>query len=105
MNNGCVYGFKVTKTHNFTHALQFSNKPNVLIFLSARHGEKIDERFDFYYIADTNLVKKRGETVIFEYQNMFSLSDEQMELLLEYFHYWDILRQCCGSQMSNSWRP
>ena len=56
------------------------------------------------FIADIDMVSKRGHTVIIEYQKYFSLSDTQKERALEYIRYWDILRVCCGKQMSADWR-
>ncbi|XP_060594121.1 uncharacterized protein LOC132748497 [Ruditapes philippinarum] len=56
------------------------------------------------YIADVNLVSKRGHFIAYEYQKFFGLSNENMTHVVEYLRYWDILRVCCGTQMSSDWR-
>ena len=60
------------------------------------------------YIADFDIVSKRGHTIIMEYQEYFNLSDHkktsQIEQAFVYIRYWDILRICCGMQMSADWR-
>lgn len=38
------------------------------------------------------------------YADLFELSERQLYALLHYIRYWDILRQCCGTQMSEVWR-
>mmetsp|Transcript_15379 Transcript_15379/g.42564 ORF Transcript_15379/g.42564 Transcript_15379/m.42564 type:complete len:172 (+) Transcript_15379:768-1283(+) len=35
---------------------------------------------------------------------LFRLSRESQDELVEYMRYWDILRRCCGKQMSGKWR-
>ncbi|XP_053386286.1 uncharacterized protein LOC128550714 [Mercenaria mercenaria] len=56
------------------------------------------------YVADINFVSKRGHSVVYEYQPIFGISDAKMQHMAEYFRYWDILRLCCGKQMSADWR-
>merc|ERR1711990_43432 len=38
------------------------------------------------------------------YKDACDLSDHDVSAMLEYFRYWEVLRQCCGVQMSQDWR-
>ncbi|XP_060594122.1 uncharacterized protein LOC132748498 [Ruditapes philippinarum] len=62
------------------------------------------KRIAFPYIADVNLVSKRSHFIAYEYQKFFGLSNQNMTHVVEYLRYWDILRVCCGMQMSGDWR-
>lgn len=42
--------------------------------------------------------------VIELYRDMLGLSPTQMDVLREYMRHWDVLRMCCGVQMSSDWR-
>ena len=35
--------------------------------------------------------------------DIFGLGDDRRDALLAYVRYWDVLRQCCGAQMSEDW--
>ncbi|XP_060578126.1 uncharacterized protein LOC132735204 [Ruditapes philippinarum] len=56
------------------------------------------------WIVDIETTSKRGHTIVFDYQPFFRLSDTQMQHAVEYLRYWDIIRLCCGRQMSADWR-
>jgi hypothetical protein len=43
---------------------------------------------------------KRGLASILDYQEIFSLSNQDTKLLVQHIRYWEILRKCCGSQQS-----
>lgn len=47
----------------------------------------------------SNLIKY-DISVIYDYQDIFQLSDSQTEMLYQHMRYWDILRKCCGYQQS-----
>jgi hypothetical protein len=49
------------------------------------------------YIEDLE-VRKLG--VLFDYKQLFKLSDTEMRELYQHMRYWDVLRQCCGLQQS-----
>jgi hypothetical protein len=49
------------------------------------------------YIEDLE-VRKLG--VLFDYKQLFNLSDMEMRILYQHMRYWDVLRQCCGLQQS-----
>eukprot|EP00308_Calcidiscus_leptoporus_P027322 CAMPEP_0119362358 /NCGR_PEP_ID=MMETSP1334-20130426/9441_1 /TAXON_ID=127549 /ORGANISM="Calcidiscus leptoporus, Strain RCC1130" /LENGTH=233 /DNA_ID=CAMNT_0007377557 /DNA_START=569 /DNA_END=1270 /DNA_ORIENTATION=- len=38
------------------------------------------------------------------YSSIFKLRPREHDLLVEYIRYWDVLRLCCGLQMSADWR-
>ena len=46
----------------------------------------------------------RGSGIATEYQSFFGLSDAQLEEVVTYLRYWDILRMCCGAQMDDGYR-
>ena len=94
----------ITKTHVFEEAQERINQNNTLFFTSVQPSGKIDADFNFMYIANTSLLKRRGEYMIFEYAPLFQLNQEESFAVFEYFKFWDILRICCGKQMSTSWR-
>ena len=39
-----------------------------------------------------------------KYADAFGLSTSHLYALLDFIRYWDVLRQCCGAQMSDDWR-
>ena len=84
----------------YSNALK-DNKKNIL----EENTRKIKNmKISIPYVADFDMVSKRGHTMIMEYQTYFNLSDSQKEHTLVYMRYWDILRICCGRQMSADWR-
>ena len=38
------------------------------------------------------------------YAHAFRLTTPQLYALVDYIRHWDVLRQCCGAQMSKDWR-
>jgi len=86
-----------------------SPRDNLWIFLTGVNGISEaaflrSEGYNVRYVADTRMVSVRGEYMVFEYQKIFSLSDTQMTELFGYMWYWDVIRLCCGKQMSQVWR-
>lgn len=55
------------------------------------------------FIAETKLVSERGYFIAYEYQAIFGISDALMKHIIDYLQYWEILRRCCGKQMSSDW--
>lgn len=39
-----------------------------------------------------------------KYEEVFGLSAQESDILYEWLEAWDVLRVCCGAQMSQSWR-
>ncbi|XP_045177472.2 uncharacterized protein LOC123537759 [Mercenaria mercenaria] len=116
-NNKTVNKYTVIKTHNIVR-LPISIPSNSWIFVTSSDALPLREKLVFNwsirkikernitipYVADVDLVSKRGHYIAYEYQTLFGMSDENMQYIIEYLRYWDILRICCGRQMSNDWR-
>ncbi|XP_045197257.2 uncharacterized protein LOC123551986 isoform X2 [Mercenaria mercenaria] len=121
---GCYYAkqpshkYSVIKTHFLKDSLLRILPSDSWIFmtssdsLSEEKERQLEEvkrkikniRIKIPYIADINMVSKRGHYIVYEYQPIFNVSDKQMQFAVEYLRYWDILRLCCGKQMSADWR-
>jgi len=59
---------------------------------------------DVKYAQVISLLSARGHHILEDYKAIFDLSDEQTDNMIAYMRYWDVLRQCCGTQMSEDWR-
>ncbi|XP_053385513.1 uncharacterized protein LOC128550453 [Mercenaria mercenaria] len=109
--------YNVIKTHNVSRLLT-KIPSDTWIFMTSSEALTSEEKhemsmnrqkvrnknFTVPYIADIDLVSKRGHNIVYEYQTFFGLSNETIQHIVEYFRYWDILRICCGLQMSSDWR-
>lgn len=59
---------------------------------------------DIKYVQQyQNLMIKKSE-LIYDYVKIFNMDTNTINDIYLYFKYWDILRECCGSQMSSNWR-
>ena len=98
--------FLVSKTHHFRDARKFVRRKHTVFFATTSSGEvdKGFKGFDFTYVANMSFVKNLGVNMIYEYVPIFQLDKNTAKLVLSYFKHWDILRICCGDQMSTSWR-
>ena len=56
------------------------------------------------YAQVMSRLAERGSGIASEYQSFFGLSDPQIEEVVTYLRYWDILRMCCGAQMDDGYR-
>ena len=54
------------------------------------------------YVQVFEDVSTRG--LAFEYASLLNLTKSQANSLSEYMRYWQILRRCCGAQMSTDYR-
>ena len=54
--------------------------------------------------ASITQVEEQGISFAMKYQSFFGLSKSEMLDVIDYLRYWDILRLCCGLQMSSDWR-
>jgi len=117
--------YKVIKMHNpkllnqTMHQLLQRNV-NVWLFATAKNDtvgysnitdwgpttEALTEQigFDVKYAQILTLVSARGHTIISDYLSMTGLPTNETDVLMEFIGYWDTLRQCCGTQMSEKWR-
>ena len=59
---------------------------------------------DVKYAQVMSRLAEQGSGIATEYQSFFGLSDPQLEEVVTYLRYWDILRMCCGVQMSAEYR-
>ena len=61
--------------------------------------------FDYAFIQDMEILKEVGSSgLISDYIIGYGLSHIEKQQMIEYFERWEILRQCCGKQMSSKWR-
>ncbi|XP_045202150.2 uncharacterized protein LOC123555619 [Mercenaria mercenaria] len=117
---GCYYNrrnlvkkYNVIKCHDISWYLTV--KWSKWVFMTSNHallsrrlnymrGKIKDKNTTIPFIADIDLVSRRGHYIVHEYQRFFGISDEKMQHIVEYLRYWDVLRVCCGMQMSADWR-
>ncbi len=52
----------------------------------------------------SELRRKGWEHFATKYADAFRLTTPQRDALDEYTRHWEVLRRCCGTQMSSSWR-
>ena len=60
--------------------------------------------YEVKYVANVTNLERLGHFMAWEYQNIFQLTNFEMEEVVNFLRYWDILRICCGCQMSADWR-
>ena len=56
------------------------------------------------YTQVVQLLDARGYLLGEDYARMYGLDATDTDSLLSYLRYWDPIRQCCGLQMTDSWR-
>lgn len=67
--------------------------------------ELSNKGFDYAFVQDMETLKEvRSSGLISDYIIGFGLSQIDKQQMVEYFERWEILRQCCGKQMSSKWR-
>ncbi len=63
------------------------------------------EGHDVAYVQDMETLKRGGiPRIAQDFAFGYDLPKEDEEKLVEYFSQWELLRQCCGEQMSKNWR-
>ena len=122
-NVGCYFDtnsskkYYVIKYHHLSHFPEEIPR-DLLVFMTESKSFTIKERKKFEkhkdwlqakrikipLIVDIETVKQRSYNVVYDYQHLFNVSDIQMKHAVQYLRYWDILRLCCGQQMSRQWR-
>lgn len=106
--------YKVIKTHTmFTEKVQ-SIPPDAWVFLTSngtlsnetdKHLSEIYKKnLIIRFVVDLSLVLKRGFSIVYEYQPIFGVTDAQIKRIAEHLRFWDILRVCCGKQLSRQWK-
>lgn len=64
-----------------------------------------EQGHDVAYVQDMETLKRGGiPRIAHDFAFGYDLPREDEEKLAEYFSQWEILRQCCGEQMSKNWR-
>mmetsp|Transcript_33313 Transcript_33313/g.106352 ORF Transcript_33313/g.106352 Transcript_33313/m.106352 type:complete len:295 (+) Transcript_33313:66-950(+) len=61
---------------------------------------KRDESRGANYVQFYEKMFFRKFTIVYDYQKPLGLTNHQTTDLAEYMRYWEILRRCCGTQMS-----
>lgn len=116
-NQSKSYKYIVIKRHDITDSYLRSLPNDSWIFMtsSGRLSSRTKQELQMVrqmarknnlrvpYIANTEMVSKRGYLIAYEYQPIFGITDEKMKYILDYMQYWEILRRCCGRQMSTDW--
>lgn len=62
---------------------------------------KVSDRVIF--VQNYALVKRNPHDIVLKYTEVFNLSKEEIDIVVEFIRYWQILRRCCGSQASSDW--
>ena len=57
-----------------------------------------------YMQSQRALAKKGARIVVARYADIFHLNEQHRAQLWEYIEAWQLLRQCCGKQMSEIYR-
>lgn len=106
--------FRVIKTHQPPEKWpQHMFKDNAWFFFTGDDGTNWQSEAarlandlgrDVKYVQLRDNLAMHGYTVVSDYQQIFDLDKSQVESLLTYLRYWDVIRQCCGDQMSQDWR-
>jgi hypothetical protein len=65
-----------------------SKRPNIILPLS----------------IDFSDVKALGASIVYKYKLLFGVSDDNINHFTGYIKLWQILRVCCGRQISGKWR-
>ena len=69
-----------------------------------RLAHPANSAFPLKYVQFMAELSRRGHTLAAKYRSVFGVNDEQASQLLAYMKPWDVLRQCCGKQMSEIYR-
>jgi len=56
------------------------------------------------FVSDLSFVAKYGYHSVLQYKDVLGMTDDEIGVVVEAIRYWDILRLCCGMQMSEDWR-
>jgi len=64
-----------------------------------------EQGHDVAYVQDMETLKKEGiPRIAHDFALGYGLPNEDEKKLVDFFSLWEILRQCCGQQMSRKWR-
>jgi hypothetical protein len=116
----------VRKFHDGIAAAVFSREPGGQLFITARTALKPDAESttteahwaptaraakrklkagcNVSYVQILDTLKDRGYRVSRDYDDALGLDVARSDALMDYLRYWDVLRVCCGKQMSGDYR-
>lgn len=101
---------KIFKTHV---DLDKFLKYDAVIFTSTTTSKKAaalkshleEQGHDVAHVQDMETLKSGGiKRIAADFAFGYDLCKDDEEMLVEYMTKWEVLRQCCGQQMSSSWR-
>lgn len=84
----------VCKVHDLQKALEIRKKGG-LLFTTEPPGDFVQKFED---------VAVRGRSLVFDYAPILNLTVKETHQLATFVRYWEILRRCCGAQMSTDYR-
>lgn len=103
-------GTKIYKTHiDLENFVKF----DVVVFTTAKDKKDAatikasleEQGHDVAYVQDMESLKEGGiPRIAHDFAFGYGLSTQDENDMVEYFSKWEILRQCCGQQMSQYWR-
>jgi hypothetical protein len=100
----------VIKTHELDlvkGVVEGKEFPRVSLFTTGEFSAGDAKRPSWFkpeMVADYETVLRRGHAPVWEYQPFFNVSVQDMTDVARYMEVWEVLRLCCGSQMSKSYR-
>ena len=56
------------------------------------------------YLQFLSDVRQKGYLIALDYASLFQANEAQVDAVLQYMKFWDILRLCCGPQMASDYR-
>jgi hypothetical protein len=56
------------------------------------------------FVQLTSTVASRGWKIIEDYRPFFNITDDEFSAVVRYMRAWEVLRSCCGPQMSADYR-
>ena len=65
-----------------------------------RKSQLQKQGYSVVFVQDMEAVTEKGHNIVYDYARLFGLTATQRNELVEYVRFWDILRVCCGVQMS-----
>jgi len=94
--------FQIIKTHRNPNEWSHLVGPDTWVFSTS--PIEMTNTVQPQFIQSMDDVNRFSFTVASQYAQLFNVSDTISGEMLAYLRYWDILRVCCGTQMSKDWR-
>ena len=71
-------------------------------YATQQMSQKLDHEVKYAQVLSR--LTGRGSGIATEYKSFFGLTDPQVQEVVTYLRYWDVLRMCCGAQMKDGYR-